>query len=140
ALDNGITSLQLQQVFDNEAACAAQGFKCDPQTQGAVVRSTDNAVNFVFDPTINAVSIRTSGLDLDARYQLRAGAIGNFGFDLVASRALSFKQKSDPSAPEIEFVDSLDYPRFRLTTQANWTLAKLSAAVFVHYVPGQRDC
>jgi iron complex outermembrane receptor protein len=139
-LEDGITTLDLQQVFDNEAACAEAGTPCDPSTQGAVIRFSNNAVNFAYDPTVNATSIKTTGVDLDVNYKLPTSDFGTFGVDIAYSHVFSYKQKSDSNAPDIEKIDSISYPHYRLMGQVNWRAHNLAAALIARFVPSQKDC
>ena len=140
-----VGTLDTDDVFANAAAypstykrtpsgnLATDGSQCpEPATCGYVDLRTQNLGG-----------INTNGVDLSARYQLRAGSAGDFGFTMNSTYVSKYEYQNYENGPWIQNVGvySGAGPVFRWQHNAsvNWSSGMFAAGMSAHYKSGYTD-
>jgi outer membrane receptor protein involved in Fe transport len=95
--------------------------------------SPANAPTAYFTRPMNAASLRTSGVDVEANHSLNLGA-GQLALRGLLAYQPHYKMKALPGAPELEvsgainglFNGAVQLPRYRFTGFANYTIGQFS--------------
>ncbi len=141
-LTNGITQLTAQQVLNNDANCiATTGAACtDAASLGTVLRSSNEAIEFVYEPKTNAASINTDGYDVSADYKLKTHSIGTFEFNLAMTQVLSFLQNGGPGQESYQEVGYFGTPGKRGSLTVNWAFQRFTSTAVWHRTWSTPDC
>jgi len=141
-LTNGIATLTAQQVLNNDANCiAATGKACtDAASQGTVVRASNEAITFVYEPKANASSINTDGFDLSADYKLQAHQYGVFDFSASMTQVLSYREQLSQGGETYEEVGFLGNPSKRGELSVNWAIQRFNSTAIWHRTWSTADC
>jgi len=141
-LSNGITQLTAQQVLNNDYNCLTNtGKACtDAASLGTVVRASNDAIEFVYEPKTNAASINTDGYDIDLDYKLKTSQYGLFDFDLALTQVLSFLQQGGAGQETYQEVGYFGTPSKRGTFTVNWTLQRFTSTAVWHRTWSTPDC
>ncbi|MES2489535.1 MAG: TonB-dependent receptor [Pseudomonadota bacterium] len=144
-IDNAITQLAPQTVFDNELRCDEQGRQCDARREGYVLRDASKMITFAYLPAINAAIMKTSGLNLGARYNFQTQRFGSYSLGTELARMLSYQRKDSAIAPMLERLDSLNgaseiFPKLRANANLNWAQGRFKSALVLNYIGDVTDC
>lgn len=144
-VNNAITRLPPQAVFDNELRCKNQGRNCNAQQEGYVVRNSANGLLFAYSPIVNAAKLETSGVDIDVNYGFDAGSYGRYTAKAGLARTLSYKRQDAAGAPLLEQLDTLSasteiFPKFRSNAMLTWAKNALDATLGANYISAITDC
>ncbi|NKF24001.1 TonB-dependent receptor plug domain-containing protein [Solimonas marina] len=142
-LKNGIESLTAQQVLDNDNDCRNDGESdgcTDSATKGHVYRNTDDTVNFLYIPKINASNIDTDGFDFSGKYQVGMGRAGRLGLTLDVSYVLSYKVQDGAGEQTYDYIGSILYPSTKGKFGVNWDYRRFTTSVITNYTSKTRDC
>ncbi len=141
-LSNGITQMTAQQVLNNDYTCReATGAACtDASTLGTVLRASNGAIEFVYEPKTNASSINTDGFDLSADYKLKTTDFGKFDFTLALTQVLSYRIQAGAGNEVYEEVGTLGTPSKRGSFTINWSLKQFSSTAVWHRTWSTADC
>ncbi len=144
-VENAITQLAPQTVFDNELRCDQEGRDCDARSEGYVVRTDGGGLVFAYSPAVNAAKLETNGLDLGLNYSFDIEGYGHYSLSANVSRTLSYKRQDAPTAPFLERLDSLNgngeiYPKFRVSSMLAWNMGMFSSALGANYISKVTDC
>jgi iron complex outermembrane recepter protein len=91
-----------------------------------------NGITSVLVLPINAAVDRTSGIDINARYHLSAGAAGSFDFKFGFTDVLTHTIQLFPGDPvDNELTDYFDYviPRYKGSYSGTWNIGRISATL-----------
>lgn len=114
----------------------------EPQTPADLAAGIPGRVISVDTSTVNAGSLRTSGVDVYFETQVDSPA-GKFRPSLLATWVNQFETADFPSTPIVERVGVADYlgsiPRWRATATLPWNLGAFGAGATVRYVNPVRD-
>lgn len=93
--------------------------------------------------TQNLGNLNTNGVDLSARYSLKAGDAGAFVFGIQSTFVNKYEMQDYPDGPFNQSVGVFQGagPVFKWTHNltVNWTMQSVSAGMAVHYKAGYRD-
>jgi outer membrane receptor protein involved in Fe transport len=138
-VDGQITTLDPNYTM---RACATTG---DPAFCSLLHRLTvgSNAGLFLkFEqPTVNLGLLKTKGVDIGLRYQMRDTGIGDLTFAVDGTHLLSWTNTPAPGLPSVELAGTEDkqfgfYAKNRGTASINWSQSAIEAMVTARYVSG----
>jgi len=93
--------------------------------------------------TLNLGGVNTDGVDLSAKYQMRAAGVGDFGFTLNSTYVSKYEYQNYENGPWVQNVGVYSGvgPVFRWQHNAsvNWTNGAFGAGFAVHYKSGYSD-
>ncbi|MFT4047623.1 MAG: TonB-dependent receptor [Solimonas sp.] len=141
-LKNGIESLTAQKVLNNDEVCRNDGEDgcTDSATKGHVYRNSDDTVNFLYIPKINASNIETDGLDFAGKYQVNMGGAGRLDLALDVSYVLSYKEQDGAGETTYDYIGSVLYPSTKGKFAVNWEYSRFSTSLATNYTSKTRDC
>ena len=110
----------------------------DPRTVRGVLPA--NPVAFVDGTQQNLATTLTSGVDLQASYDMPTANAGDFGFGIVGSYVAEFNQAVTPGAPVGNELNRIGFPlRMRFRAYTTWQMDAWSAAMFINYTTGYQN-
>lgn len=128
----------ITRIDPNYAAdqCVASG---SPQFCDLIVRNGDGTIRLIREPYVNLGELKTSGVDLGARYTLRGTGIGDFRFSLESTYIDSYESRPSPGSPSLEVAGTYDrqfgnYARWRALVGVAWAFNDLDAVLSTRYV------
>lgn len=144
-IKQSIGSITEDDVFANPGAYPA-AFKRNPKGNLATDGSQcpDPATcGYVDLRTLNLGGVNTDGVDLSAKYQMRAAGVGDFGFTLNSTYVSKYEYQNYENGPWVQNVGVYSGvgPVFRWQHNAsvNWTNGAFGAGFAVHYKSGYSD-
>lgn len=143
-VDDAISNLAPQAVFDNELRCQQENRPCAARDEGYVVRTSGGGLIFAYIPAANAAKLQTRGIDLDSSYKFDTD-FGAFTVNGNLSRVLSYKRQDSIGGELLERLNTLNangeiYPKWRGTAGLNWSQGAYGATLGLNYVGAVRDC
>ncbi len=88
---------------------------------------------------INAAEDRTSGFDVNGRYQLGLGRVGTFDFSLGLTSVLThtIEYPGTPTDNELEDLYNYVIPRYKASASIGWTLGPVTTTFYGQRIGGQ---
>ena len=112
----------------------------DPTGPDIIRDPVSNHITEILIPYINAGSLKTDGFDLDAKYKIMGGSLGNFTPFADASEFNSYDAQVTPTSKVIHGVgkdnsDNFGYPiaKWRYNTGVSWERFNQTADVIMRY-------
>ncbi|MDE1948996.1 MAG: TonB-dependent receptor [Burkholderiales bacterium] len=147
-LEDQINNLNQDYLFANPSQYAAR-FVRNPAGALSINGADCPGPNcgYVFDISQNLGGVRTSGVDLDADYRLRAGAAGVFRLGFAGTYVSSYRFQYDQGGPWFSnlgrYGDAVAYGGAILRWQHNltlgWSRGDWSAGLAQHFKSGYED-
>lgn len=111
----------------------------DPETVGGSSIPATSIGAIVDGRQVNTGRILTSGIDMNVRYSLTAGA-NRLDLGLKGTYVLQYREKVTPLSPAVDELDRAAYPvAFRGRGTAGWSRGPFSGQVGVNYVNRYHD-
>ncbi len=150
-IDNQIAALPIQTILSQ---CYTQGNLdfCDPTRKGVgIVRTPlpDGSISYIFDPTANSGTLKTSGLDFAVGYTWKSPGVGRFRHALEGTKLFKYNfdtgsLDSDGKEHIIHGKGSYDLgvnPALKMNILTSWIHPSGFGAGFnIRYVGGFREC
>jgi outer membrane receptor protein involved in Fe transport len=87
----------------------------------------------------NASKQTTSGADLELRYRLGLGANGRLDLGTTWTYIGKLKRQINPGGALVELADTYQYPRWRNSTSATWTVGPVVAGLTANTIGSYED-
>jgi iron complex outermembrane recepter protein len=153
-LKNEVTYQASDQILREEADCRLGSTPTGQPVAGnsamcqqVLSQVTREPKNFTLNPSgiiaveslpINAAEDRTSGFDVNGRYQLDLGRVGVFDFSLGLTSVLTHTIEYPGTPPDDELEDLYTYviPRYKASASIGWTIGPVTTTFYGQKIGG----
>lgn len=136
AIEDAIAATSRSTVLDRCFDVAAADF--DPDCNGASSRDRNGALLEVHSGTSNENDIDTSGLDLEANYNIEIGP-GDFKAQLLYVWTREYVETAIDGGSSVDYVGEVTYPEHRANANLSYAMEDLSFAWRVRYWDSVED-
>jgi iron complex outermembrane receptor protein len=127
-----ISSRDFQFILDNESRYS-QFVTRGPATSDDIARGAPGPIVIVAVPYENLSSLKTSGIDVDARVRWAAGEFGRMSAGFMGSYLISYKQPPAPEEPLEELAGTYDVPRIKAVLNFGHDMGPFSTNIAFNY-------
>jgi outer membrane receptor protein involved in Fe transport len=99
-IDNQIASLPIQTILSQCYELNNLDF-CDPSRKGVgISRASDGSISYIYDPTANSGTLKTSGLDFAVNYTWKSADIGRFRHAIEGTYLMKYNFDTNSIGPD----------------------------------------
>lgn len=136
-IDDLITRIDPNYAADQ---CVASG---DPTFCDLITRNSDGTILVISEPYVNLGKLKTSGVDIGARYLWRDTGFGDLRFSLDTTYTDSYKNTPAPGAETVEVAGTYNrqfgnYARWRGQVGVGWALQGFDVDLKTRYIHSLR--